>query len=121
MDQVRAFRLDAVIICEIDGVIAGSCHLSFFRRKKGSHRAAIGIAILKPYWNLGIVTVMFEEMIRIGREHGIKQLELEVMEGNICALGLYEKMGFQIVAAKPNAFCLDDGTMQKEFIMIKEL
>lgn len=64
---------------------------------------------------------MFEEMIRISKEKGVLQMEPEVVEGNERAKGLYERMGFSVVAEKPNAIRLKDGTMLKEYFMIKYL
>ena len=49
------------------------------------------------------------------------QIELEVIEGNVRAMSLYEKMGFEIVAATPNAIKLEDGNLLKEFLMVKPL
>lgn len=112
---------DLMIVCEIDGKITGNCSIMFNSRIKTRHRASVGIALLKEFWGLGIGTLMFEELIRIARDRGIMQMELEVVEGNERAIVLYQKMGFQTVAEKPNAIRLKDGTLLKEFIMIKVL
>lgn len=110
-----------MIVCEIDGKMAGNCQLSCKTRVKNRHRAEVAIALLKDYWGLGIGTAMFEELIAIAKERNLMQLELEFMEGNDRARGLYEKMGFRIVAEKPNAFRLEDGTLLKEYYMVKPL
>ena len=64
---------------------------------------------------------MFEEMAKIARDWGVEQMELEVIEGNSRAMALYEKMGFMLVAEKPNAIHLKDGTRLKEYFMVKDL
>ncbi|MCI8386978.1 MAG: GNAT family N-acetyltransferase [Clostridiales bacterium] len=110
-----------MIVCEICGKIAGNCQLSFKKRMKVAHRASVAIALKHEYWNLGIGTAMFNEMIEIAKQYGATQLELEFIEGNERAKHLYEKMGFRIVAEKPNAIRLRDGTMLKEYFMIKIL
>lgn len=111
-----------MIVCVVDGKIAGNCQIDFYTRVKNRHRGSIGIALLKEFWGLGIGTAMFEEMITIARSRdGILQLELEVIEGNTRAIGLYKKMGFIPVADKPNAIRLPDGTLLKEILMIKTL
>lgn len=110
-----------MIVCEFQGEIAGNCQINFNTRMKTSHRADIGIGLLKKYWNLGIGTAMFEELIRIAKKRGIYQVELDVIEGNDRAMGLYRKMGFEVAAAKPDAIRLKDGTMLKEFFMVKKL
>lgn len=122
IQNARSSQNTAVIICEVDGKLAGTCEINFFTRVKLRHRAAIAISLRKEFWNLGIGTLMFEELIHMAEERpGVTHLRLEVMEGNVRAIHLYEKMGFQIVAVRPNAFCLEDGTMRKELIMVKEM
>lgn len=113
--------LNMMIACEIGGKIVGNCQLMLHGRLKTRHRAGVAIALTREYWGLGIGTIMFEEMIRIAKSHDIQQIELEVIEGNVRAMGLYRKMGFEIVAEKPDAIRLKDGTMLKEFLMIKKL
>jgi RimJ/RimL family protein N-acetyltransferase len=110
-----------MIVCEVDGRIAGNCSIIFNSRIKTRHRASVGIALLKDFWGLGIGTLMFEDMILLAKQRGVMQIELEVVEGNERAMALYRKMGFEIAAEKPNAICLKDGTLLKEFIMIKML
>lgn len=110
-----------MILCEIEGKIVGNCSLSFHSFIKTRHRADIAIGILKSHWNLGIGTAMFREMITAAENHRISQLELEVIEGNTRAMALYEKMGFRVFAQRPNSIRLKDGTMLKEFFMVKTL
>ena len=113
--------IDMMIVCMIDGKLAGNCRLALHGRIKTRHRAGVAFAIKKSFWGLGIGTAMFEEMIRIAKDLGIYQLELEVIEGNERAIALYRKMGFEVIAAKPDAIRLKDGTMLKEYIMVKKL
>jgi len=82
----------------------------------------VAIALLKEYWNQGIGTRLFQEMIRIAEENeNILQMELEFVEGNARARALYEKMGFRIVGITPNAIRLKDGTLLNEYYMIREI
>lgn len=124
IEYLRANREDpcmTMIVCEIDGRIAGTCHLSCKTKIKNCHRGRIGIALLKPYWGMGIGTALFRELIALGREKGLEQLELEVFEGNERGIALYEKMGFRIAASIPNAIKLKDGTRWAEHIMVLPL
>lgn len=113
--------LNMMILCEVEGKVAGNCQLMLHGRLKTKHRAGVAIALTREFWELGIGTAMFEEMIQTARDHGIHQMELEVIEGNERAMGLYRKMGFEVAAAKPDAIRLKDGTLLKEFIMVKKL
>ena len=109
------------ILCEIEGEIVGSCNLTRRKPQKMRHRATVGITIKQKYWNLGIGSAMFREMIALARTWGLEQLELEFIEGNERGLHLYEKMGFRTVAERPNAIRLKDGTRLREYIMLLEL
>lgn len=124
-DWVRSCRESeyvCTIVCEVDGEIAGNCEVRFNKRSKTCHRASVGIGLKQRFWNLGIGTAMFEELIRIARARGnILQMELEVAEGNIRAQALYEKMGFRVTGRKPNAFRLKNGAMLAELSMVRQL
>lgn len=110
-----------MIVCEIDGEIAGNCQIVFMNTLKTEHRATVMIGLLKKYWSLGIGSYMFKEMIEIAKKQNIKQLELQVIEGNERGIALYQKYGFEIVAEIPNAYQLKDGSYRKEIHMIKQL
>lgn len=109
------------ILCEIDGEIVGSCNLLRKKQLKLRHRATVGISIKQKYWNLGIGTAMFREMIALACAWGVEQLELEYIEGNERGLRLYEKMGFRTVAERPRAIRLRNGTYLSELIMTRDL
>ncbi len=111
-----------MIMCEVDGHLAGNCHLAFNTKIKKRHRASVAIALRKAYWGLGIGTRMFSMMVEAAQARpGIRLLELEVIEGNSRARALYEKFGFRIVALHPNAILLKDGTLLHEYLMQKVL
>ena len=111
-----------MIMCEVDGYLAGNCHLAFNTKIKKRHRASVAIALRKAYWGLGIGTRMFSMMVEAAQTRpGIRLLELEVIEGNSRARALYEKFGFRIVALHPNAILLKDGTVLHEYLMQKVL
>lgn len=109
----------AMILCFVDGILAGNCQIVRKNKIKNRHRASIGIALKQEFWNLGIGTALFREMTAIGESWGLKQMELEVIEGNERALALYRKMGFETVSFVPNAIRMPDGSFVKEYLMIR--
>jgi len=121
LKRIAESECDCMIVCTVDGKLAGNCQISRHNKRKNSHRADVMIALLEEFWGLGIGTAMFREMISLAKKWGLMQLELEVIEGNKRAIGLYQKMGFATVAAKPNAIRLPDGTLLKEFLIVKTL
>lgn len=121
-DKKKAAPNEIMIACIVDGKIAGNCQINWSTGIKTKHRARVAIALLKEYWNLGIGTKMFEEMIRIAESNpDILQIELEFIEGNSRARALYEKMGFKITAVHPDAIRLKDGTLLNEYVMVRKI
>ena len=121
-DRINASDNEAMLVCIVDGKVAGNCQIMWKTGLKTRHRASVAIALLKKFWNLGIGTRMFEEMIRIAEANeNLIQMELEFVEGNTRARALYEKMGFRITGVNPNAIRLRDGTLLNEYCMIREI
>lgn len=111
-----------MLVCEVDGRIAGNCQISFLRGIKTRHRCDIAIALRKAYWGNGIGTAMFTEMEKLARaRQGVSVMELEFIEGNARARGLYEKMGFRIVGMHPDAICQENGESAALYLMQKQL
>lgn len=121
LESINHSENQLMVVCEIDGEIAGNCQIVFNNRIKTRHRAQVMIGILQKYWSLGIGTAMFEEMIRIAKLRQVHQIELEYIEGNERARRLYEKMGFVQYGERPDAIRLKDGTMRKEVLMMRNL
>ena len=129
VEQEEAFLLSLndsssslMIVCTINGKIAGNCQLKFMNRRiKTRHRCNVAIGILKQYWGLGIGTLMFQEMIAFAKAQGARQMELEYIEGNERGHALYTKMGFSVFGERPNAYQLKDGTLLKEILMVSNL
>ena len=121
-DRINAADNEAMLVCLVEGKVAGNCQIMWSKGLKTRHRAAVAVALLKEYWNQGIGTRLFQEMIRIAEENpNILQMELEFVEGNTRARALYEKMGFRIVGVCPNAIRLKDGTLLNEYSMIRKI
>ena len=118
----RESENDYVIACFVDKRVVGCCEISFLCGSKSFHRAGIGISVLSEYWNIGIGSAMFREIIALAKEHkNTEILELEYVEGNVRAKALYEKFGFREVSVKPNAYKLKDGRYQSLIYMQKYL
>lgn len=121
-ERFNSSENEAMLVCLVDGKIAGNCQISCSTGIKTKHRASVAIALISEFWNQGIGTRMFQEMIHIAEEwKDVIQMELEFVEGNSRARSLYEKMGFRITGVRPNAIRLKDGTLLNEYMMIREM
>lgn len=121
-DRINASDCEAMLVCMVEGTLAGNCQILWSPMMKLRHRAHVAIALRKRFWNQGIGTRMFRELIRIAEEDPqISQIELKFIEGNSRAKALYEKMGFRITGVKPNAIRLKDGALRNEYSMIREI
>lgn len=121
-EQKNASPNEAMIMCILDGKVVGNCEISFFKGIKTRHRASVAIALISEFWNQGIGTRMFQELIRLAeKREGVLQMELNFVEGNSRARHLYEKMGFRISGICPNAIRLKDGTLLNEYMMVREI
>ena len=122
IERVNTSDHEAMMVCFVDGKIAGVCSILWSTRLKLRHRASVAIGNLRDYWNLGIGSKMFEEMIRIAEQNEhILQMELEFIEGNTRARTLYEKFGFRITGVRPDAIRLKNGTLRNEYTMIRKI
>jgi len=121
-ERINHSSTEAMLVCIVDGKVAGNCQITWNNRMKTRHRASVAIALLKDYWNQGIGTRLFQELIKIAENNeSILQIELEFIEGNSRARALYEKMGFRITGVGVNAVRLKDGTLLNEYHMIREI
>ena len=112
----------ALLLCIVDGKVVGDCFISWNTGLKTQHRANIGISILREYWNQGIGTKLFEELISLAKsQSNLVQLELEFVEGNSRARALYEKMGFRITGLVPDAIKQKDGRLLNIYTMMRKL
>ena len=121
LSENNADDMRLMLVCEVDGEIAGMCGMSLYPQIKFRHRASLDIGLQQRFWNLGIGTAMLEALIEAARERGVIQLELDYIEGNARGRALYEKMGFTEVARHPDAVRLKDGGMRSLVFMMKKL
>lgn len=114
-------RLECMIAVFDGDKVVGNCDLRIKDRKKVRHRASLGIGIRKSHYRLGIGTALITELSVIARKAGCTQFELEYVDGNYRAKGLYEKCGFVEVGRMPRGVRFEDGTYADEVYMRKTL
>lgn len=95
LSEIQKSKTSHFLVGEEAGEIVGTCNCSAFRKKRLSHRAEIGIAVKKAYWNKGIGRKLLTRLIDLSRQSGLKILSLEVRTDNKGAIHLYESLGFR--------------------------
>ncbi len=112
-----------LLVCDIDGELAGLCSLNCagMTKSKVRHRARLGISVISKYWGRGLGTIMMNALEKQAKAMGISQMELEFIEGNDRARGLYEGLGYRVTGELPNAIHSRDGKRLGLFTMIKEI
>ena len=104
--QGKADSPDEVeLVAEVDGLIVGQAGIARVGRvDKVKHRATFGISIDRDYWHLGIGRALTKACIRLAKQAGYLQLELEAVADNEKALALYESEGFVEYGRNPKGF-----------------
>ncbi|MBR3356115.1 MAG: GNAT family N-acetyltransferase, partial [Oscillospiraceae bacterium] len=64
-ERINSSETEAMLVCIVEGKVAGNCQITWNNRIKTRHRASVAIALLKEYWNQGIGTRLFQELIKI--------------------------------------------------------
>lgn len=113
---------ELMLIGTIDGEHVGNCSLmSMGDYRRYAHRCTVAIALYQKYCGLGIGKAMLKEVLRVAKELGYEQAELEVVSGNESAIRLYESLGFEIYGTLPNSVKYKDGTYAADHFMVKRL
>lgn len=80
----------------------------------------MNIAILKKERSKGNGSIMLEDLIRIARENGAKEISLEVSTKNLNAIKLYEKYGFKIISTRENYYRKENADAYNMQLIFKE-
>ena len=115
LDDPRSLMISAFV----DGRLVGNASFApEGTRRKVLHRAGFGTAILQEYWGRGIGSALLAQIIRLAREVGYEQLELQASTSNARGLALYKKFGFVLTGTTPHGFKLPDGSYMDECEMV---
>ncbi len=87
-----------------DGTIVGSLSLDGGRFRALRHVVTLGISVSREHRNQGIGRALLAAAIAWCRESGIVQrVELQVMVGNVRAIHLYQRFGFEFEGRRRDA------------------
>jgi len=98
------------LLALVDNKIVGMCGLNGRNNSSRiSHRATLGIGILKEHCGLGIGFRLMRKQIEYAESVGISKINLEVRINNEPAINLDKKCGFQIEGTVSNAMVVSTG------------
>jgi len=97
-------RRTVMLVAEVDGRIMGNCDI-VRRSAKESHRAVLGIVLLKEIRGKGIGEAIMVRAIELARKRftGIEQIDLQTFSYNKRAQIVYRKVGFVKTGFVPRA------------------
>ncbi len=120
LERKRNAPREIMMVAEIDGLIAGNCGImSKGDLRRVRHRCGFAIALKSQYCDVGLGTAMMEYALSLAKDMGYEQIELEVVDGNMRAKHLYEKMGFVETGRISRSLKYDDGSYRDEICMVK--
>lgn len=97
-----------MIVAKDGSEIVGLGSLIGNKKRRLSHRAGIGVSVLKSYWHHGIGSNLMAILIGYAIEAGVEIIDLEVVTSNENAIALYQKYGFEIIATYENFMKVDN-------------
>lgn len=108
LSEIQKSKTSHFLVAEEAGEIVGTCNCSAFRKKRLAHRAEIGIAVKKAYWNQEIGRQLLTRLIAAAQQSGLKVFSLEVRSDNDRAIHLYDSLGFQKIGTFKHFMEIDD-------------
>lgn len=100
-----------------NGKIIGDASLQVLPRR-ASHRAELGISVLKEEWHTGVGSQLMEALIAHAKISGIEIINLEVRSDNSHAIHLYEKFGFTRIGTSPAFFRVGNQYVDFELMVL---
>ena len=129
VEQERDFLRDRaasetglMLLAEVNGEHAGTASFDMVGgRSRTRHRCGVAITLYRKFWGMGIGTALLREILTSAKAAGYEQAELEVVSTNEAAVGLYQKLGFQVMGTIRRAFKYKDGSYADFLFMSKDL
>lgn len=99
----------AVLVAEVDGMIAGRLSLARDQHPASRHVADLGLMVATRFRRRGVGTALLEAAVAWAAQHGIAKLELHVFPWNEPAIALYEAFGFEREGLRRGHYRREDG------------
>jgi RimJ/RimL family protein N-acetyltransferase len=80
------------------------------------HGTTLALGVVKSHWGQGIATEMLQRAVAWSTTAGLKRLELTVQSGNLRAIGVYLRAGFEVEGVRRSSLYVDGGYVN-EYLM----
>jgi RimJ/RimL family protein N-acetyltransferase len=108
------------LVAEVDGHIVGMVHFANGYLHRTAHAGMLSIYVDQPWRGQGVGQRLLHGLIEwAGRSPLIEKLSLAVFSTNLNAIGLYEKMGFQVEGRCPHDMKLASGEYIDSILMYR--
>lgn len=112
----------SVYVCREKNKIIGGFYLRANYTGRCKHIANAAYMVLDTHRGKGIGTLMLKASLHFAKQFGFHAMQFNmVLSENVNAVKFYEKYGFSIIGAVPNAIRKPDGNYQNGLIMYREL
>jgi ribosomal-protein-alanine acetyltransferase len=89
-----------VQVCQQDGAVVAVVRW----RNLGAEAEVLDIAVAEKHRRHGNARFLLGKFLELVRQHGIRDVFLEVRESNLPAIALYRKFGFSTSGRRPNYY-----------------
>jgi ribosomal-protein-alanine N-acetyltransferase len=100
LKDYNSISLVARVVEDIVGFLISTVYAD----RKALHGHVLTIEVLPTHRRSGVGKALLDEVENIFRQKGVKSLTLEVREDNVAAIGLYRKLGYEVVGQLKNYY-----------------
>ena len=118
ISQIENSTGSIMLLAKDNGKIIADAGLNCLPRRM-SHRAELGISVLKEYWNKGIGSRLLGEIIDFTKANSIEIIDLQVRSDNAAAIHLYEKFGFEKIGTHPAFFKMGEENVSFDYMCLR--
>jgi ribosomal-protein-alanine N-acetyltransferase len=92
------------LVARVAEDIVGFLISTVYADRKALHGHVLTIEVLPTHRRSGVGKALLDEVENIFRQKGVKSLTLEVREDNVAAIGLYRRLGYEVVGQLRNYY-----------------
>lgn len=96
------------IVAMANNKIVGHLHIFRFVSRM-SHVGELIIYLRQDFLKVGLGTAVMREGFEVAKARSLRKVQLSVIEGNVDAIRMYEKLGFRREGKRPDSYLGEDG------------